>query len=280
LSPGENDPEVTLKHPRHVRLDRGALVTAMLLCLAPGIALSQAANAPKPAPAPEATPAPPPPLEPAALERMKAMSDLLKGTRSFTFKVVTDREQPSVSGQMLDFVTVSNVHVSRPNQIRVKTQGDRLGASLWYDGKTVTIYSDKSSFYGQAPAPATIDETLQMLMEQFQTPLPVAGFLAQDPYARMMDGVKTAFDAGVAPVDGVACRHLAFSEEDADWQVWIEEGAKPLPRRIAVTYKKDPGAPRVLAALSDWNLAPTIPAGEFAFVPPAGATKVDWKTGQ
>jgi hypothetical protein len=268
-----------LKHPVHGCL-RGALATAIVLCLAPGVALSQAASAPKPAPAPVATPAPPPPLEPAALERMKAMSDLLKTARSFSFTSVADREQLSVGGQMLDFFNVSKIEVSRPNQVRVETLGDRLGASIWYDGKTVTIYSNKSMFYGQAPAPPTIDETLVMLMDRLDTPIPIAGFLLQDPYARMMDGVKTAFDAGVAPVDGVACRHLAFSEEDADWQVWIEEGSKPLPRRIAVTYKKFPGSPRVMATLSDWNLAPTIPAGEFAFVPPAGAMKVDWKTGQ
>jgi hypothetical protein len=211
---------------------------------------------------------------------MKAMSDLLKGTRSFTFKSVTDREQPSVNGQMLDFFNVSKIEVTRPNQVRVETQGDRLGASLWYDGKTVTIHTNKSGFYGQAPAPATIDETVVMLMDRFNTPLPVAGFLLQDPYARMMEGVKTAFDAGIAPIDGVACRHLAFSEEDADWQVWIEEGARPLPRRIAVTYKKYPGSPRVMSTLSEWNLAPTIAAGTFTFVPPAGAIKVDWKSGQ
>ena len=119
-----------------------------------------------------------------------------------------------------------------------------------------------------------------MLMDRFQTPFPAAGFLLKDPYAKMIEGVKTAFDAGESEVDGVACRHLAFSEEDADWQVWIEKGAKPLPRRIAVTYRKLPGTPRVVTALSDWNLSPTIPADAFAFTPPAGAKKVEWKAGQ
>ena len=258
------------------RLRPISILAVLFLGLAPSIALPQAAS-PKAVPTPVATPAPPPPLEPAALERMKAMSDLLKGAGGVTFRAVTDRETPSVSGQMLDFVNVSRVSVTRPNRVRVDTDGDRFAASLWYDGKTVTIYSKKSSFYGQTAAPATIDETLQMLMDRFDTPLPVAGFLLKDPYARMMEGVKTAFDAGTAQIDGVTCRHFAFSEEDADWQLWIEEGARPLPRRMAVTYKKVPGSPRVLVALSDWNLSPTIPAGEFVFAAPPGATKVDWK---
>jgi hypothetical protein len=258
-------------------LFRGALATAILLCLAPGIALSQAANA---APAPVATPAPPPPLEPEALARLKAMSDLLKAAPSFSFKTTTVREQPSTNGQMLDFFSVSKISVSRPDKIRVDTKGDLHAASLWYDGKTLTIFSAKSSFYAQAPAPATIDEAVVMLMDRFQVPLPAAGFLLKDPYAKMMEGVKTAFDAGESEVDGVMCHHLAFSEEDADWQVWVENGAKPLPRRIAVTYTKAPGAPRVMAALSDWNLAPALPAGEFVFTPPADAKKVAWKTGE
>jgi hypothetical protein len=267
---------LTRSHRR--RLAAAIAAAAAAFWLAPQAALPQAAA--KAPPTPAATPVPPPPLEPAALERLKAMSDLLKGTASFTVQASADREQPSTSGQMLDFFSVSRVAITRPDKVRVDATGDLHAASLWYDGKTVTIYSTKSSFYAQTPAPATIDETVMMLMDRFQMPFPAAGFLLKDPYAKMMEGVKTAFDAGEAQIDGVPCRHLAFSEEDADWQIWVENGPKPLPRRIAVTYKKIPGTPRVVTSLSNWNLSPTIAAGEFAFTPPPGATKVDWKTGE
>ncbi len=264
-----------MRHPIRVRF--GLLLSAaaaVLLWLAPAPGLSQA-------PTPEATPPPPPPaLEPVALEKLKAMSDLLKSASSFSFTAASDREQPSTSGQMLDFFAVSQVVVSRPNLIRVDTKGDMHDASLWYDGRTVAIFAEKASFYGQTAAPGTIDETVVMLMDRLHMPFPVAGFLLKDPYAKMMEGVKTALDAGTAQIDGVTCRHLAFTEEDADWQVWVEDGGKPLPRRIAVTYKKIEGAPRVVTSLSAWNLSPKIPAGEFTFVPPAGATKVDWRTQQ
>lgn len=265
----------------HARIRFGAALVALGFLVAPGVAPLEAQTAPKTAPAPAATPAPPPPpppLEPAALERLKAMSELLKGTARFTFRAVTDREAPSDLGQMVDFVSVSKVTVERPNKVRVDTTGDRFAASLWYDGKTLTIYTDKSSFYAQVAAPATIDETVQMLMDRLDTPLPVAGFLLTDPYAKMLEGVKTAFDAGTALLDGGSSRHFALSEDDADWQIWVEEGARPLPRRLSVTYKKVTGSPRLVVLLSDWNLSPTIPAGEFTFTPPAGSTKVEWRT--
>jgi len=253
------------------RLAAASGAVALLLSAFPAAAQSGT-------PAPEATPAPPPPLEPAALDRLKAMSELLKGAGSFTFKATSDREMPSVNGPLLDFFGEATIAVARPNRMRLDTTGDLHDASLWYDGKTVAIYSAKSTYYGQTDAPPTIDETLVMLMDRFQMPFPAAGFLLKDPYAKMMEGVRTAFDAGAAWIDGVACRHLAFSEPDADWQVWIEDGAKPLPRRIAVTYKNVKGTPRIVTSFSDWNLSANVSADQFVFTPPAGATKVAWQT--
>lgn len=247
-----------------------AAIPAFLLTLAPMVARSQTGTPPKKAPSPA------PALEPAALEKLKGMSDLLKNTGSFTFTARTVREQRTTSGQMLDFFGVSRFAVARPNRMRVDSKGDLYNASLWYDGKTLSIFSVKSTFYARADAPPTIDEALAMLADRFETPIPVAGLLLKDPYAWMMDGVKTAFEFGVVEIDGVACHHLAFSEDEADWQIWIEDGARPLPRRLAITYKKIAGAPRVVASLQDWNLSPKLPASEFAFQPPAGAKKVEW----
>jgi hypothetical protein len=255
-----------------------AALAAAVLWLAPALARPQAKAAPKAPAPPVATPAPPPPIEPAVLDRLKAMSDFLRAAPRFTFKAITDRETPSTNGQMLDFVSVSRVSVERPDKVRVDTTGDRFAASLWYDGKTLSIFSNKSAFYAQVAAPATIDETVQLLLDRLDTPLPVAGFLLSNPFEKLMSGVTTAFDAGTATLDGVTCRHFAFSEPEADWQLWIGEGDKPLPRRLSVTYKKAAGSPRVLVLMSDWNLSPTIPAGEFTFTPPAGATKVEWRT--
>src|SRR5262245_15965245 len=173
-----------MRIPESMRRSATAVaLAAALLALLPALSLAQGAAAKPAPPTPGPTPAPPPPLEPAALDRLKAMSDLLKAAPRFTFKAVTDREtaSASTSGQMLDFVSVSKVTVERPNKIRVDTTGDRFAASLWYDGKTLTIFSDKSAFYAQVAAPGTIDEAVQMLLDRLDTPLPIAGFLPADP---------------------------------------------------------------------------------------------------
>ena len=45
-------------------------------------------------------------------------------------------------------------------------------------------------------------------------------------------------------VEGVLCDHLAFSRDDTDWQVWIEAGERPVPRKLVITSIDLPGTPQ------------------------------------
>ncbi len=256
-------------------------LTAMFLC---GLALallwvgsaaaqSQAGQTPPAVAAQEA-----PPIEPAALDTLKRMSDLLKNAKSFTFTYRTVHEQVAQTGQIVDFFHHVKVALTRPNKLRLDVAGDVRNTILRYDGKVVSLFDPTQGFFSQIDAPATTDETLMLLMEKFQTSFPVAGVLLADPYDKMRDGLNTAVDLGVVKVDGVDCRHLLFGEDDADWQLWVEAGKRPLPRRLAIVYKKAPGAPRMLAIFSDWKLNVSVPAGQFVFVKPPKATQVELKT--
>jgi hypothetical protein len=256
-------------------------LTATLLC---GLALamlwvgSSAAQAPAGQTPPAAATQEAPPLEPAALDTLKGMSDLLKNAKSFTFTYRTVHEQVAQTGQIVDFFHLSKVALTRPNKLRFDVSGDVRNTILQYDGKVVTLLDPTQGFFAQLEAPATIDETLVLLMDKFQTSFPVAGVLLADPYEKMRDGLNTAVDLGVVKVDGVDCRHLLFGEDEADWQLWVEVGKRPLPRRLSIVYKKAPGAPRMLASFSDWKLNVSVPTGRFVFVKPPQATQVELKT--
>ena len=217
-------------------------------------------------------------LEPAVMETLKRMSDLLKGAKSFTFSYRTAREQVAQTGQIVDFLHVARVALTRPNKLRIDITGTLWNTILRYDGKVVTLFDPTQRFYSQIEAPPTIDDTLMRLMDKYETSFPVAGVLLADPYEKMRDGLKTAVDLGVVNVDGIRVRHLLFGEDDADWQLWVEDGQRPLPRRLAIVYKKAPGAPRVAVTFSDWNLSPGVPSGRFVFVKPPQAIQVELKT--
>ena len=75
-------------------------------------------------------------------------------------------------------------------------------------------------------------------------------------------------------IHGTPVHHLAGRTETVDYQVWIPEGAQPLPLRVVLIYKNAEGQPSFRAQFSDWNLAPDIQDNQFAFTPPEGARKI------
>ena len=76
-------------------------------------------------------------------------------------------------------------------------------------------------------------------------------------------------------IDGVECEHLAFRGVDTDWQIWIESGARPAPRKYVITSKTLAGAPQYTLRIKDWKTDAIADADAFVFKPPSGVTKVD-----
>ena len=77
-------------------------------------------------------------------------------------------------------------------------------------------------------------------------------------------------------IDGVECDHLAFRNTDVDWQLWIEIGGRPIPRKYVITSKAVTGGPQYTLRIKDWKTDVPIAADSFSFKPPADAKKVEF----
>ena len=86
--------------------------------------------------------------------------------------------------------------------------------------------------------------------------------------------------AGLHRVDGVPCHHLAFAQETIDWQIWIDAGPRPVPRKLLIHHKDERGAPKYSARLSGWDFHPRLSDGFFEFHPPDGAAEVEFLPAQ
>ena len=78
---------------------------------------------------------------------------------------------------------------------------------------------------------------------------------------------------GPGEVGGTTCQHYAFRQEGADWQIWIQKGDFPLPRKLVITTMTDPARPQH-SAIYTWNLAPSVNDAAFVFTPPTGARRI------
>lgn len=238
-----------------------------------------AAAAPQAAPPVEQTVAAPPPVvEQPALDRLKQMSDTLAAAKSLTYHSHSTVEMPAKTGQFLTRFIEADYALQRPNKLRANISGDLSAFQFYYDGAHVSALDPAKNLYATADAPGTIDEMLPFIIEKADIEFPSADLLASNPYAEMTKGLTHAIVVGPAHVNGVPCEHFAFMGPESNWEIWIETGANPLPRRIAVTYKTVENFPRFLVEFPRWNLAPKLNASQFVFNKPAGATLIEFSS--
>lgn len=185
------------------------------------------------------------------------------------------------NGQLRQQLTnIRRAAVERPNHVAADATGDTLNRASWYDGKTVTMLDKERNTYATVEAPATIDKTLDKLEEEYGVVIPLVDFLYSDPYAVLSEGITYGRYLGIHQAAGVACHHLAFSQDTIEWQIWIDAGDQPVPRKIVITYVDEPGEPQYMATFSRWKLEGPVPEGLFNFEAPEGALKIEAKAMQ
>jgi hypothetical protein len=121
-----------------------------------------------------------------------------------------------------------------------------------------------------------INTVLELAREEVGVIVPAADLVYHDAYLGLMEGVESGTYVGESTVDGVEVHHLAFRGVEVDWQIWVEKGNKPLPRKFLITSKWITGAPQFMAVLSDWNTSAKLEDALFQFSPPPDAEKIDF----
>ena len=215
-------------------------------------------------------------IDPQAEKLLRRMSDYLAGRKQFTVKTENTLEVVLTSGQKLQFASPATASVLRPNKLRADRKGDILNQEFFYDGKTLTLYNPKENLYATTAAPPTLDEMLDFAREKLDVIAPGAEILYGNAADRMLKVTSSGFVVGPSVVGGVKCTHLAFRGAEVDWQIWIEDGDKPLPRKFVLTSKQVKGEPQFTVLIRNWDVAPKLTDKEFTFVPPKGAKKIDF----
>jgi hypothetical protein len=125
--------------------------------------------------------------------------------------------------------------------------------------------------------PATVDGMLDAAHDQFGIDLPMIDFALSDPYKNAIARVQSGRYLGLETAMGYTCHHLAFTQPDIDWQVWIEEGPQPLIRKFVINHKQEPGSPEFTGLIRGWDLLGRISDSDFVFQAPRGALKVQMR---
>lgn len=214
-------------------------------------------------------------IDPDAVSVLRAMTDQLQAMKEFDVEYDTDHEVLQRDGQKIQYSASGRIAVSRSAGFHMTRQGPYADTEVSFDGKVVSLYGKRLNVYAQidSPGPA-IDEAFAEVRTATGLDPAGADFMTADPYAVLTEGVVSGSLVGTAVVGGVLCDHLAFRNDDVDWQLWISKGEKTLPLKYVITTKWVTGSPQYTLRFRNWDTE-GVDSKTFSFKPPADAKKVD-----
>ena len=213
-------------------------------------------------------------VDPASIQALKDMGAFLQTLKRFQVSTELTGERVLADGQKLQHAATADLDVERPNKIRALMRSARSERVLISDGKTVTLYTPAQKYYSTVEFSGTLGELINRLRERFAVEVPLSDLFLWGTPAAPLDKIESAMNAGQDFIGDDLCDHYAFRQANADWQIWITAGSKPLPRKIVITNRADEARPQSVS-LIDWNLKPTFKDTVFKFTPPKGASKIE-----
>ena len=198
----------------------------------------------------------------------------LRSLKTFTVNADVTVEEVLDSGQKVENALTVEIAARMPDKLRVHTTSAERSRKIYYDGKSVTIFGEKLGYYGSFPAPATIAQTVDVAAKKYGLEVPLADLFLMGTDKFDTKSITEAIYVGPQMIGGVLCDQLAFRQPGVDWQICIERGKAPLPRKLVVTGTDGDPAQPVRRSILTWKAGSAPEAAAFTFVPPKGATRI------
>ena len=208
-----------------------------------------------------------------AMSILKVMSDYVGSRNTIELTFDSDIEVITPELEKIQFTNSGEVLLSRPGRLRAHRAGGYSDVSMFFNGDTVSVYGEGHG-YAQFQGPQNVDQLIEALRAGHGVAMPGADLLLTHSYEVLSADVMEAKHIGRGIIDGRECEHLAFRNFDTDWQLWVEAGAQPIPRKMVITSKTVNGAPQYTVRIKEWKTDAEPAADAFSFTPPAGAQKL------
>jgi hypothetical protein len=226
----------------------------------------------------------PPPVTPEqiadtaqAVTLLRNMADFLAGQQRLSTTAEVAYSAVQEDGQKIEFGGNRRLTIRRPDRARIESRArDGVTRFVYFDSGTLSAVVPDQKIYASAEIPTQLDKAIDFVVQELEIPMPLAELVHPDFLSQGIDRIGSGFVVGEEGIDGVRCEHLAFRGEAVDFEVWVAHGAAPLPKRIVIRYRDEPGAPEFWVHFERWNLAPEVPDEIFLFTPPPNATEVSF----
>jgi hypothetical protein len=212
-------------------------------------------------------------IDPDAMDALNKMGAYLRSLKAFQVNSEVTQDDVLDDGEIITDIRTNTLLSVGPNLLRAELKSDDKDVFLFYDGKNFTVYGKLSNYYATVPAPPTTAQLVDKVYNDYGIEIPLVDLFKWGTDESTVKRITSAMDLGPSTVQGITCEHYAFRQEGLDWQIWIQLGDYPLPRKFVIRTLTDDARPQHASNLV-WNLAPSYNEPAFAFDPPAGALRI------
>jgi hypothetical protein len=195
------------------------------------------------------------------------------GLKQFSIDAVTTSDDLYQDKMIMTHTHHIQIKLKRPNQLYIYKYGDLQEKKYYLNEGKFTVYDQVSNYYGSMEVPVSVDKALDYLFEKYDIKTSLANILYTDLDRRIPPKSK-GYYFGISNVDDIACHHIGFASETQEYQVWIEQGKRPLIRKFIIIDKTEPSLPRSGTILR-WKLHEKMNQRSFVFDAPKKAMEIN-----
>jgi hypothetical protein len=215
-------------------------------------------------------------IDPNAMEALNKMGAYLRSLKAFQVDSAVTNDDVLDDGEIITDIRTNTLLAVSPNLLRAELKSDDKDVFLFFDGKNFTVYGKLLNYYATVPVPGTNAQLVDKVYNDYGIEIPLVDLFKWGTDNSAVAKITSALDVGPSTVQDITCEHYSFRQEGLDWQIWIQLGDYPLPRKFVIRTLTDEARPQHTANLV-WNLAPSYNEAAFAFDPPPGALRVPLK---
>jgi len=135
-------------------------------------------------------------VDPASVQALKDMGAFLQTLTRFQVRTELTGERVLADGQKLQHSATAELDVHRPNRLRARMFSSRSEREIFYDGKTVTLFTPAQKYYSQVEFTENLGGLVDRLEQRFAIEVPLADLFLWGTAAAPVDRIESALNAG------------------------------------------------------------------------------------
>jgi hypothetical protein len=217
-------------------------------------------------------------IDTVAVSILDRMSALIGDLTSCSVTIKSNYDVKSQHFGLVKHSDEQQLFMQGPDKLMIRSDGDMGDRSFFYNGQTLTYYSEEKNQYASIQTPHSVVHMIDTVNRTYGIDFPAADFFYPGFVDDILAESKNLIYLGLTKVDGKECYHIAGLAKDKTYQFWISNDAYTLPLKMVIIYTNREMDPQYEAVLSGWQVNPNLPPAIFEFLAPPKAKKVKLRT--